>query len=96
MNGCRVLETKLDVDKLTESSNFTFQKKCCEAQCSVSEDPGQFLCGFSYYLSLHHDSSKSLFVHVPSMELFSIEEMALALRSIIFESLEQLYKFKSI
>jgi hypothetical protein len=51
------------------------------------------LWGFSYYLSLSIDSTKSLFVHVPSKDLFNIDEMALALRAIIFDSLNQLYGF---
>ncbi|CAI5438662.1 unnamed protein product [Caenorhabditis angaria] len=33
--------------------------------CELSEDPGRYLCGFSYFLSLNKDAKKSLFVHVP-------------------------------
>lgn len=64
-----------------------------KAFCGASNDPGRYLCGFSYYLSLSIDSTKSLFVHVPSKDLFNIDEMALALRAIIFDSLNQLYGF---
>ncbi len=42
-------------------------------------------------MSLYHDSKKSLFVHVPSKETIPIKEMTIALKSIIIESLNQLY-----
>ncbi len=51
----------------------------------------RYLCGFTYFVSLHHDSKKSLFVHVPSRETIPIKEMTIALKSIIIESLNQLY-----
>jgi hypothetical protein len=51
-----------------------------------------YLCGFTYYNSLHHDASKSLFVHVPDENVISIKDMSLALKSIIVEALAQLYQ----
>lgn len=67
---------------------------CILAKCGPSHDPGRYLCGYTYFLSLHQDPSKSLFVHVPDEKLFSIEDMTLALRSIIFDALRQLYGYK--
>lgn len=92
-DGCRILQTKLDVEKLALVSNSRFNEISSNAECAISEDPGQYLCGFTYYLSLHHDTSKSLFVHVPSRQLYSIDDMALALKSIIYEALNQLYGY---
>ncbi|CAJ0571479.1 unnamed protein product, partial [Mesorhabditis spiculigera] len=34
----------------------------------ASEDPGRYLCGFSFYISLCHDKSKALFVHIPEFD----------------------------
>jgi pyroglutamyl-peptidase len=90
-NAPEILQTKLDVDKLVHISNHTFRTTDSKAKCGPSNDPGRFLCGYTYFVSLFHDENKSLFVHVPSRETCKIEEMTLALRSIIIESLSQLY-----
>jgi hypothetical protein len=63
-----------------------------KGKCGESVDPGRYLCAFTYYLSLHRDRSKALFVHVPDRETCPIRDMTLALRSIIIDSLNQLYE----
>ncbi len=94
-NGEQTLKTKLNVDQLCQVSNATFAREQSKATCEPSEDPGRYLCGYSYYLSLSKDCAKSLFVHVPGKDCISIKEDSLALRAIIFEALDQLYGFKA-
>lgn len=90
-NSPEILSTKLDVDNLCKISNSLFSQRNLKAYCGPSVDPGRYLCAFTYYLSLNKDSNKSLFVHVPSEERFSIYEMTIAIKSIIIQSLNQLY-----
>eukprot|EP00081_Caenorhabditis_elegans_P013484 NP_492491.2 Uncharacterized protein CELE_M04C9.3 [Caenorhabditis elegans] len=55
------------VTKVTEKCALDGQKY--SGLCvKKSEDPGRYLCGFSYFLSLHEDCSKSLFIHVPAFK----------------------------
>ncbi|RNA04851.1 pyroglutamyl-peptidase 1 [Brachionus plicatilis] len=90
-NSAETLSTKLDVEDLCKVSNAIFCQQNSKAHCGSSVDPGRYLCAFTYYLSLSKDSKKSLFVHVPSEKTFSIHEMTIALKSIIIQSLNQLY-----
>lgn len=90
-NSPETLSTKLNVEDLCNVSNKVFDKRNLKAFCGPSIDPGRYLCAYTYYLSLDKDSTKSLFIHVPSEETFSIHEMTIAIRSIIIQSLNQLY-----
>ncbi|CAF0783810.1 unnamed protein product [Brachionus calyciflorus] len=85
------LATGLNVEKLCEFSNKIFSELKLKAYCGQSVDPGRYLCAYTYFLSLSKDRNKSLFVHVPAEETFSIREMTIALRSIIIQALNQLY-----
>lgn len=80
------------MERILEATNKIFKQKY--PVCDASNDPGRYLCGFTYYFSLHQDNSKSLLVHVPSKECLTLEEMAISLRAIIFDSLDQLYGYK--
>jgi hypothetical protein len=81
--------SKIVISKL--SCDFFLYLK---AKCGTSDDPGRYLCGYIYFLSLYHDQNKSLFVHVPDEATIPIKDMAIALKSIIFEALNQLYGFQ--
>ncbi len=43
--------------------------------CEVSEDAGDYLCNFLYFISLLHFSGNVLFVHIPSEKVVAIEEL---------------------
>ncbi|KER25882.1 pyroglutamyl-peptidase I [Opisthorchis viverrini] len=57
----------------------------------LSNNPGLFLCGYIYYLSLSHNTSRTVFIHVPPIsELFTPLGLAQALFSIIQDLAAQL------
>jgi len=89
-NGKRCLKTKLDVAQLCSYTNQSCHDVGCSVFCQSSSDPGNYLCGFTYYLSLSKDHTKALFVHVPPSKIFDVESMARALQFIILNSLEQI------
>ncbi|KAB7501856.1 Pyroglutamyl-peptidase 1 [Armadillidium nasatum] len=60
------LQTQLDLEGAIKDleNNEKFHLKC-----SVSTNPGRFLCGFVYYLSLSVSQKRSLFIHVPVLSI---------------------------
>lgn len=74
-----MLETKLNVDKITRTLNDT-HKPMFEASCDV----GKYLCGYIYLKSLDVDSQRSIFVHVPCINKpFSTSETAEGILKIV-------------
>ncbi|VDO46394.1 unnamed protein product [Onchocerca flexuosa] len=55
--------TGLDCEKLLEAVRTEFAGE--NVQFELSDDPGRYLCAYSYYISLRHDRNCSLFVHIP-------------------------------
>ncbi|CAH8448294.1 unnamed protein product [Schistosoma rodhaini] len=53
--------------------------------CSLSNDPGRFLCGYIYYRSLEYSPDRVVFVHVPCAARMSPEDTAISLLQIIRE-----------
>ncbi|CAI2309558.1 unnamed protein product [Caenorhabditis sp. 36 PRJEB53466] len=73
--GCKrednVLVTCIDCEDLAKQVTERLQldgQKHGGLKVEKSADPGRYLCGFSYFLSLHEDCSKALFIHVPPFE----------------------------
>lgn len=61
-----------------------------DIKIGVSKDAGRYLCEYIYYKSLNIDSSKTLFVHVPSLnEPYTAEQLSESLHKIIMEALKQ-------
>uniref|UniRef100_A0A1I7U5Y2 Pyroglutamyl-peptidase 1 n=1 Tax=Caenorhabditis tropicalis TaxID=1561998 RepID=A0A1I7U5Y2_9PELO len=71
-SGELILKSCIDCDQLvtnvTEKCGLDGKTKYGGLIVKKSEDPGRYLCGYSYFLSLHQDCSKSLFIHVPAFE----------------------------
>jgi pyroglutamyl-peptidase len=83
---CQVLETQLNVDKITKTLNESY-KPMFEASCDV----GKYLCGYIFLKSLDLDSRRSLFVHVPCINKpYSTQETADGILKIIEECLKDL------
>ncbi|KAH8853709.1 Pyroglutamyl-peptidase 1-like protein [Schistosoma japonicum] len=53
--------------------------------CSISSDPGRFLCGYMYYKSLEYSPDRVVFVHVPCLTRMSADNIAMSLLQIICE-----------
>ena len=59
----------------------------------VSLDPGQYLCGYTYYISLNIDRDKVAFVHVPVLDKpYSVDQLAGALGQILKLMLAQVHR----
>nr|CRZ23782.1 Bm5095 [Brugia malayi] len=59
-----IIYTGLNCTKLVEAMRMEFAKE--NIQFELSDDPGRYLCAYSYYISLRHDKNCSLFIHIPS------------------------------
>lgn len=63
----------------------------CPVKAVVSYNAGRYLCGYCYYMSLHHSSDSSVFVHVPPLnQPYSGRELAEGLRNAILCMLRQI------
>ncbi|CAB3410537.1 unnamed protein product [Caenorhabditis bovis] len=72
--GCcraeNVLKTGIDCVELAEKLKAEFGidgTKYDGLDVVCSDDPGRYLCGFSYFISLDKNSQKALFIHVPAI-----------------------------
>ncbi|BET02895.1 Pyroglutamyl-peptidase [Nesidiocoris tenuis] len=95
-NICRVgteeiLETKLDTVKLLEDVKATLGSKGTNVEVALSENPGNFLCGYSFYTSLCADAERCLFLHIPPpSSSIPIEHKADVVEAVMIRSVEQL------
>lgn len=88
-DGAIRIHTKLDVNRINKEFNDgkTLDKKITT---EVSKDAGRYLCEYIYYTSLSKDNTRTLFVHVPVMDIYSSEETARGLERILDLCLEQI------
>lgn len=74
------IETEIDVRKVSHQLNNSF----CDAVSCVSNDPGRYLCDFTYYTSLEIDRRRCVFIHVPELNKpFSAQQLAELLKEAI-------------
>ncbi|XP_043217040.1 pyroglutamyl-peptidase 1-like isoform X1 [Amphibalanus amphitrite] len=51
---------------------------------TVSDDPGHYLCGFIYFMSLAQDPARTVFVHVPPLGMpYTANQMATGLAEVV-------------
>jgi pyrrolidone-carboxylate peptidase len=83
------IETTLDVQLLAERMTEVYQN----AGTVVSQDPGRFVCNYTYYRSLlfaqGRSNTTSLFVHIPDMTSLTIEELVIYVERLL-EQLQRL------
>ncbi|KAM3721975.1 Pyroglutamyl-peptidase [Dirofilaria immitis] len=61
-----IIYTGLDCEKLLEALRTKFTEET--VQFELSDNPGRYLCAYSYYISLRHNRNCSLFVHIPCFD----------------------------
>lgn len=75
------LKTAIDVDSVCYHVNTNSTKNGCEA--CVSEYAGLYLCEYTYYHSLKIGPERTLFVHVPDLDVYSSSQSAKGVYDII-------------
>ncbi|XP_045778003.1 pyroglutamyl-peptidase 1 [Maniola jurtina] len=85
-DGAIRIHTKLDVEKICKDYN---DKPQMDTSAITSRDAGRYLCEYIYYTSLSVDNTRTLFVHVPDMDIYSSDQSAKALERILELCLEQ-------
>lgn len=89
LDGEEVIQSGIRMDLVTKAlnSDTTLKLPCCK-----STDPGRFLCDFIYYTSLKQDKSRSAFIHVPTLNKFTKEDISAAIAKAIKEMYRQVAK----
>ena len=76
-----VLKTHIDVHSICEYINTYTATSGCEA--CVSENAGRYLCEYIFYNSLNIDPARTIFIHVPDLDVYSSVQTAKGLYDII-------------
>ncbi|KAK3717902.1 hypothetical protein QZH41_014900, partial [Actinostola sp. cb2023] len=67
------------------------KKRGIPCEIALSDDAGRYLCDFTYFTSLHHGSSPTVFVHLPPIEgPYTAQEMGESLKVLILIMLEHI------
>ncbi|MPC48667.1 Pyroglutamyl-peptidase 1 [Portunus trituberculatus] len=83
--GVSGISETLVLEQLAHNTGYVRVDNCgCVPQNAVCY-PGKFLCDFTFYLSLVEDKCRSAFIHVPTLNKFSAEEITAALATAIKE-----------
>uniref|UniRef100_A0A0R3RFM7 Pyroglutamyl-peptidase 1 n=1 Tax=Elaeophora elaphi TaxID=1147741 RepID=A0A0R3RFM7_9BILA len=86
-----IICTGLDCMKLVEAVRMEFAEE--SVQFELSNDPGRYLCAYSYYISLQHDKNCSLFVHIPCFnKSCTLELVTKIVKKIVQSSIQQVLK----
>uniref|UniRef100_T1JJ94 Pyroglutamyl-peptidase I n=1 Tax=Strigamia maritima TaxID=126957 RepID=T1JJ94_STRMM len=84
------IESGLEMSKVCEAVNSSD----CGVIAVVSQDAGRFLCDYTYFSSLSIDSSRTAFIHVPTIDKpYTAQQLAQAIRIATLCMLEQLECF---
>ncbi|KAK2586454.1 hypothetical protein KPH14_010729 [Odynerus spinipes] len=78
----QVLKTSIDVNSLCDSINKNSTESGCTA--CISHDAGRYLCEYIFYQSLNIGMQKTLFVHVPDLNVYSTTQTSKGLYDIIY------------
>lgn len=78
---CKVLKTKIDIEKLCDKVNKNSEKNGCNA--CISQDAGRYLCEYTFYQSLSIEPMRTLFVHVPDFNKYPSVQTAKGLYDIL-------------
>uniref|UniRef100_A0A1I8EXN3 Pyroglutamyl-peptidase I n=1 Tax=Wuchereria bancrofti TaxID=6293 RepID=A0A1I8EXN3_WUCBA len=86
-----IIYTGLNCTELVEAMRMEFARE--NIQFELSDDPGRYLCAYSYYISLRHDKNCSLFIHIPSFnKSCTLELLTKIVKQIIRLSVLQILK----
>jgi len=81
VEGCPdVLQSALPLEKAEAELN---SRQDLGLKTALSTDPGRFLCCYSYFLSLHHNHNRSVFVHLPTVAVSDAQTTAETLLAFI-------------
>ncbi|EDV27035.1 expressed hypothetical protein [Trichoplax adhaerens] len=91
-DGPAELNTSLNLKAVADEVN----KSLTDGKVELSDDPGRYLCGFTYYTSLKLAKCPSIFIHAPVTEIYDSNTTAAAIKLIMPHLIDQARKLKNI
>ncbi|KAF6200744.1 hypothetical protein GE061_005189 [Apolygus lucorum] len=87
---CDVLATTLNVEKLLQDVKTYVAERKTDVDIILSDDPGNYLCGYTYYTSLCADAGRALFLHIPPpSSAVPVSSKADVVEAVLVHSLQQ-------